>query len=94
MSGDGRHSARNDRARRGSTYLVGDIQGCFESLQALLAEVGFGDADRLWCVGDLVNRGPDSLAVLRFARDLGDRFACVLGNHDLHFLAIWYGGHP
>lgn len=94
MSGDGRHSARNDRARRGSTYLVGDIQGCFESLQALLAEVGFGDADRLWCVGDLVNRGPDSLAVLRFARDLGDRFACVLGNHDLHFLAMVYGGHP
>lgn len=94
MSGDGRHSPRNDRATRGSIYLVGDIQGCFESLQALLAEIGFGDADRLWCVGDLVNRGPDSLAVLRFARDLGDRFACVLGNHDLHFLAMVYGGHP
>ena len=79
---------------RGSTYLVGDIQGCSESLQALLTEVGFGDADRLWCVGDLINRGPESLAVLRFARELGDRFACVLGNHDLHFLAMVYGGHP
>ena len=94
MSGDGGHSPGDDRPTRGSTYLVGDIQGCFESLQALLAEVGFGDADRLWCVGDLVNRGPDSLAVLRFARNLGDRFACVLGNHDLHFLAMVYGGHP
>lgn len=79
---------------RGATYLVGDIQGCFESLEALLAAVGFGDADRLWCVGDLVNRGPASLEVLRFARGLGERFACVLGNHDLHFLAMVYGGHP
>ena len=80
--------------RVGSTYLVGDIQGCFASLETLLAKVGFGEFDRLWCVGDLVNRGPDSLSVLRFARDLGDRFGCVLGNHDLHFLAMVYGGHP
>lgn len=80
--------------RRGSTYIVGDIQGCFRSLEALLDTVGFGTDDRLWCVGDLVNRGPDSLAVLRFARRLGDRFACVLGNHDLHLLAMVYGGHP
>lgn len=94
MSGEGRHSPGEDRPARGSTYLVGDIQGCFESLEALLADVGFGDADRLWCVGDLVNRGPDSLGVLRFARDLGERFTCVLGNHDLHFLAMVYGGHP
>ncbi len=94
MSGDDRHSSGDDRPARGSTYLVGDIQGCFESLLALLAEVGFGAADRLWCVGDLVNRGPDSLGVLRFAHGLGERFTSVLGNHDLHFLAMVYGGHP
>ena len=83
-----------DGPSRGSTYVVGDIQGCQRSLDALLGKVGFGDADRLLCVGDLVNRGPDSLAVLRFARDLGHRFSCVLGNHDLHFLAMVYGGQP
>ena len=100
MSGAGRHFpgeadvADEDSPARGSTYLVGDIQGCLVSLEALLAEVGFGATDRLWCVGDLVNRGPDSLGVLRFARSLGDRFAGVLGNHDLHFLAMVYGGHP
>ena len=76
-----------------ATYIVGDIQGCFASLQALLEEVSFGSTDTLWCVGDLVNRGPDSLATLRFLRGLGERFACVLGNHDLHFLALVYGGH-
>ena len=84
----------DERAVRGSTYLVGDIQGCFRSLEALLDVVGFCDADRLWCVGDLVNRGPDSLGVLRFAHGLHDRFTCVLGNHDLHFLAMVFGGHP
>ncbi len=77
-----------------ATYIVGDIQGCFTSLAALLEEVGFGDEDHLWCVGDLVNRGPESLATMRFARDLGGRFSAVLGNHDLHFLAMVYGGHP
>ena len=77
-----------------ATYVVGDIHGCLASLRALLARVGFGGGDRLWCVGDLVNRGPASLATLRFLRDLGDRFATVLGNHDLHFLAMVYGGHP
>ena len=87
-------SERVGRGDAGSTYIVGDIQGCYRSLQALLDEVCFGDADRLWCVGDLVNRGADSLAVLRFAQALGERFACVLGNHDLHFLAMVYGGHP
>ena len=76
-----------------ATYIVGDIQGCFASLQALLEEMSFGSTDTLWCVGDLVNRGPDSLATLRFLRGLGERFACVLGNHDLHFLALVYGGH-
>ena len=77
-----------------ATYVVGDIQGCFATLEALLGEVGFGATDTLWCVGDLINRGPDSLAVLRYARGLGERFVGVLGNHDLHFLAMVYGGHP
>lgn len=77
-----------------ATYIVGDIQGCFASLQSLLEHVDFGAHDHLWCVGDLVNRGPGSLATLRFTRSLGPRFRTVLGNHDLHFLAMVYGGHP
>ena len=76
-----------------ATYIVGDVQGCLASLLALLRKVRFGADDVLWCVGDLVNRGPDSLATLRFAHALGERFEMVLGNHDLHFLALVYGGH-
>lgn len=75
-----------------ATYIVGDIQGCFDELHALLAQVKFNqDSDSLWFAGDLVARGPKSLEVLRFAHSLGDSAKIVLGNHDLHLLAVSLG---
>jgi bis(5'-nucleosyl)-tetraphosphatase (symmetrical) len=75
-----------------ATYAVGDIQGCFQTFQKLLQQIRFDPTqDRLWCAGDLVNRGPFSLEVLRFARSLRDRFFSVLGNHDLHLLKLAAG---
>ena len=75
-----------------STYVVGDIQGCFEPFQHLLAQVRFNpDKDRLWSTGDLVNRGPQNLETLRWFYTHRDNITVVLGNHDLHLMAVSAG---
>jgi bis(5'-nucleosyl)-tetraphosphatase (symmetrical) len=75
-----------------ATYAIGDIQGCYVEFQHLLEQIRYDPAkDQLWLVGDLVNRGPDSLRVLRLVKSLGDNAITVLGNHDLHLLAVAEG---
>lgn len=75
-----------------ATYAVGDVQGCYRSLQALLHKIGYHpQKDRILLAGDLVNRGPGSLEVLRWALEQGESLVAVLGNHDLHLLAVALG---
>ena len=75
-----------------TTYAIGDIQGCYNELRRLLDNVAFEPSrDTLWVTGDIVNRGPQTPAVLRYLRSLGDRAAVILGNHDLHLLVVAAG---
>jgi bis(5'-nucleosyl)-tetraphosphatase (symmetrical) len=75
-----------------AVYAIGDLQGCYDAFRCLLDNLQFNpDKDRIWLTGDLVNRGPKSLKTLRFVRSLGRSVKVVLGNHDLHLLAVAHG---
>ena len=74
-----------------ATYAIGDIQGSYNEFRRLLDLISFNAKDKLWLVGDIVNRGPDSLLLLRFLRAMNDAVVVVLGNHDLHLLVVAEG---
>lgn len=75
-----------------ATYVIGDLQGCYDELQRLLNHIGYQpDTDQLWFCGDLIARGPQSLQCLQFVKSLGSSAVMVLGNHDLHLIACYYG---
>ncbi len=77
-----------------ATYAIGDVQGCYDELKALLTKVHFNaDKDQLWFCGDLINRGPESLKTLKFIHSLRENSHVVLGNHDLHLLATSFHHH-
>jgi bis(5'-nucleosyl)-tetraphosphatase (symmetrical) len=79
----------------GMNYLIGDLQGCCDALERLLARIAFSPSrDHAYFLGDLVNRGPATLATLRRLQGLGGATTCLLGNHDLHLLAVAYGVRP
>jgi bis(5'-nucleosyl)-tetraphosphatase (symmetrical) len=78
-----------------ANYIVGDIQGCYEELKLLLKQADFNkNSDTIWFAGDLVARGPDSLKTLRYVKKLGSAAKVILGNHDLHLLAVYHGISP
>ena len=78
-----------------ATYVIGDVQGCYTSLQLLLNKIRFNSrSDELWFTGDLVNRGKDSLLVCQFIMSLGHQAKTVLGNHDIYLLALANGCLP
>ena len=74
-----------------STFIIGDIHGCYESLVELISHCSIRPSDRIWCVGDLINRGPHSHRVIEWAMSNESRLQIVLGNHELHFLACLFG---